>query len=137
MSLHGDNLHMPTSYSECWIQLVIPSATCSQAGLTSNCHTPTSAANLYLYLYFSRHGYFTLDRNWIFTWIESLIKFVKNINVCNIVHLHAVAHRYFTFTFLVLSLCSLSMFKTLYSVLNTCHFIKFFKTLHFSVILKC
>jgi hypothetical protein len=36
----------------------------------------------------------------------------------------------FTFTFLVPSLCGLSMFKTLNSVFNTCHFIKIFKTLN-------
>jgi hypothetical protein len=50
----------------------------------------------------------------------------------SIVHLHSVAHRYFTFTFLIQSLCSLSMFKTLYSVLNTCHFLKSWKSLHVS-----
>jgi hypothetical protein len=50
----------------------------------------------------------------------------------DIVHLHPVAHRYFTFAFLVPSLCGLSMFKTLNSVSNTCHFIKIFKTLHVS-----
>jgi hypothetical protein len=34
------------------------------------------------------------------------------------------------FTFLVPSLCCLSVFKTLNSVFNTCHFINIFKTLH-------
>jgi hypothetical protein len=53
-------------------------------------------------------------------------------HLSDIVHLHPVAHRYFTFTFLVPSLCVLSMFKTLNSVFSTCHFIKIFKTLFVS-----
>jgi hypothetical protein len=36
------------------------------------------------------------------------------------------------FHFLLPSLCGLSMFKTLYSVLNTCHFLKSSKSLHVS-----
>jgi hypothetical protein len=36
------------------------------------------------------------------------------------------------FHFLFPSLCGLSMFKTLYSVLNTCHFLKSSKSLHVS-----
>jgi hypothetical protein len=36
------------------------------------------------------------------------------------------------FHFLFPSLCGLSTFKTLYSVLNTCHFLKSSKLLHFS-----
>jgi hypothetical protein len=51
----------------------------------------------------------------------------------NIVYLHPVAHRYFTFTFLVQCLRGLSMFKTLYSVFNTCHFIKSLNTTCFGL----
>jgi hypothetical protein len=54
---------------------------------------------------------------------EEQVKHIKG----NIVHLHPVAHRYFTFTSLVPSLCGLIMFKTLNSVFNTCHFIKSLK----------
>jgi hypothetical protein len=36
------------------------------------------------------------------------------------------------FRFLFPSLCGLSRFKTLYSVLNTCHFLKSSKSLHVS-----
>jgi hypothetical protein len=50
-----------------------------------------------------------------------------------IVHVHPVTHRYFTFTFLVPSLCSLAMFKTLNSVFNTCHFIKSLNTTCFGL----
>jgi hypothetical protein len=49
------------------------------------------------------------------------------LNESNIVHLHPVAHRYFTFTFLIPSLCGLSMFETLYNVFNTFHFFKSLK----------
>jgi hypothetical protein len=42
----------------------------------------------------------------------------------DIVHLHPVAHRCFTFTLFVPSLCGLSMFKTLDSVSDTFHIIK-------------
>jgi hypothetical protein len=38
----------------------------------------------------------------------------------------------FYFHFLFQSLCGLSTFKTLYSVLNTCHFLKSSKPLHVS-----
>jgi hypothetical protein len=40
--------------------------------------------------------------------------------------------RWFHFHFLFPSLCGLAKFKTLYSVLNTCHFIKSSKPLHVS-----
>jgi hypothetical protein len=55
-----------------------------------------------------------------------------NLKNDNIVHLHPVAHRYFTFTFFISSFWGLSMFKTLNSVCTTCRFIKLFKTLHVS-----
>jgi hypothetical protein len=52
--------------------------------------------------------------------IEITLKIISEF-LSYIVHLHPVAHCYYTFTFFP-SLCGLSLFKTLYSVLNTCHF---------------
>jgi hypothetical protein len=40
----GDHL-TPTSYSDRWFQLVLPSAASYWAGLTSNCQPPTLAVN--------------------------------------------------------------------------------------------
>jgi hypothetical protein len=45
MSWKGGNQLTPTSYSDCGLQPVLPSAASSWAGLTSNCQPPTSAVN--------------------------------------------------------------------------------------------
>jgi hypothetical protein len=43
--LAGDNHLPPTSYCDRWLQVVLPSAASSWAGLISSCQPPTSAVN--------------------------------------------------------------------------------------------
>jgi hypothetical protein len=51
---------------------------------------------------------------------------------CHIVAKNTEFYLGLHFHFLFPSLCGLSMFKTLYSILNTCHFLKSSKSLHVS-----
>jgi hypothetical protein len=71
-------------------------------------------------------GYYDLKKNK--PWFDHGCSKLDQRNQANIVHLHPVPRRYS----LSLSLLRLSLFKTLNSVFNTCHFIKIFKTLHVS-----
>jgi hypothetical protein len=58
-----------------------------------------------------------------FVWILSYVCILSHIVI-------SLPHSWFP------SLCGLSVFKTLYSVFNTCHLIQIFKTLHVSLTKK-
>jgi hypothetical protein len=44
-SLQGGDHLTPTSYSDRWLQLILPSTASSRAGLTSSCQPPTSSVS--------------------------------------------------------------------------------------------